>query len=211
MYYINRKLEPGLMKSIIQFFKTHSGYARMKDLKAASFHTRDIANLVKDGIIEKIKPGLYRLVVMLESNNIPDSYIDVMQAIPKGVICLLSALDYYHLTTYNPSEIYVAIPLSEKFPTIQYPPIHKYFFPERFYSPGIDQVKSGNHVIRIYNPEKTIADMFRYRKKLGEDLALEALKTYLKRKDANINRLREYAEICQVKTVMLPYLKALVG
>lgn len=211
MCYINRKLEPDIMKSIIQFFKTNNGYARMKDLKAASFHTRDIANLVEDGIIEKIKPGLYRLVNMLESNSIPDSYIDVMQAIPKGVICLLSALDYYHLTTYNPSEIYVAIPLSEKFPTIQYPPIRKYFFPERFYSTGINTVKFGKHIIRIYNREKTIADMFRYRKKLGEDLALEALKTYLKRKDANINRLREYADICQVKTIMLPYLKALVG
>jgi len=211
MYYINRKIEPGLMETIIQYFKNHSGYARMKELKAASFHTRDIANLVENGIIEKIKPGLYRLVDMPESSSISDSYIDVIQALPKGVICLLSALDYHGLTTFNPSEIHIAVPQSEKFPQIAYPPIRKYYFPERFYSPGIDQVKSGNHVIRIYNREKTIADMFRYRKKLGEDLALEALKTYLKRRDANINRLREYAEICQVKTVMLPYLKALVG
>lgn len=211
MYYINRKIEPGLMETIIQYFKTHSGYVRMKDLKAASFHTRDIANLVEEGIIEKIKPGLYRLVDMFESNSIPDSYIDVMQAIPKGVICLISALDYHGLTTFNPSEIHIAVPQSEKFPQIAYPPIRKYYFPERFYTSGIEHIQSGNHEIRIYSAEKTIADMFRYRKKLGEDLAIEALKTYLKRKGANINRLREYAEICQVKTVMLPYLKALVG
>jgi len=211
MCYINRKLEPVLMETIIQYFKNNGGYARMKDLKAASFHTRDIARLVENGTIEKIKPGLYRLAEANVKDRIPESFVDIANSIPKGVICLLSALDYYHLTTYNPSEIYVAIPLSEKFPSIQYPPIRKYFFPERFYSPGIDQVKSGNHIIRIYNREKTISDMFRYRKKLGEDLALEALKTYLKRKDANINRLREYAEICQVKTIMLPYLKALVG
>jgi len=183
----------------------------MKDLKAASFHTRTIAKLLDDGIIEKIKPGLYHLIGMESIGEIPQSFADLAHQVPKGVICLISALEYHHLTTFNPSEVHVAVPQSDKFPKIDYPPIRKFYFPERFYSSGIEHIHDGNTKIKIYSAEKSIADIFRYRKKLGEDIALEALKTYLRRKNANINRLRKYAEICQVKTIMIPYLKAIVG
>lgn len=211
MYYISRKIEPFIMNNIIKYFLDHSGYARMRDLKEASFHTRDIAKLLKEGKIEKIKPGYYRLTDMNHPDHIPQSFIDVVHLVPKGVICLLSALEYHNLTTFNPSEVYVAIPQSEKFPEIKYPPIRGYYFPKRFYSEGIEYIESKNIKIKIYSAEKSIADMFRYRKKLGEDIAIEALKTYLARKEANINRLYEYAETCQVKTVMNPYIKAIVG
>ncbi len=183
----------------------------MRDLKSAAIQTRDITRLLEQNMIEKVKPGLYRLVDLPDINGIPVSFFDICHAIPKGVICLLSALEYYDLTTFNPSEIFVAIPHAEKKPKIEYPPSKIYFFRNRFYQSGIHEIRRDRGVIRIYNPEKTICDMFRYRKKLGEDLALEGLKNYLRRKDANINRLREYAEISQVKTVLNPYLKALVS
>ncbi|MBL7086096.1 MAG: Abortive infection protein AbiEi, partial [Candidatus Cloacimonetes bacterium] len=79
-----------------------------------------------------------------------------------------------------------------------------------FYSFGIEEKHTISGNFKIYNAEKTICDMFRYRKKLGEDLALEGLKNYLKRKNADINKLREYAEICQVKTTLFPYLTAML-
>ena len=183
----------------------------MKDLKAASVQTQKIAHLVQEGVIEKVKPGLYRLADLPQTDGIPISFIDVCQAAPNGVICLLSALDYYELTTFNPSEIYVALPHSAKLPKIEYPPVRKFFFRNRFYQCGIEEIKTVHGIVRIYNMEKTICDMFRYRKKLGEDLALEALKNYLKRKRANIHNLTQFAEQCQVKTIMQSYLKAMLA
>jgi predicted transcriptional regulator of viral defense system len=209
------------MEKIIAHIKKHGGYALMKELKAASFQTRDIARLLKDGTIVKVKPGLYRLANIEETvvplpkikgsgSTISQEIIDVCLAIPDGVICLATALTFYDLTTFNPSEIYVAIPNAAKAPKIDFPPLRVFYFRERFYKPGIEHIEVPNCTIKIYSKEKTICDMFRYRNKYGEDLALEGLKNYLSRKEANVNKLRKYAEVCQVKTVMMPYLKALV-
>jgi predicted transcriptional regulator of viral defense system len=209
------------MERIIVYFRKHGGYALMKELKAASFQTRDIARLLKEGTIIKVKPGLYRLanvgaaVLPLargkgSGTTVSQEVIDVCKAVPDGVICLASALAFYDLTTFNPSEIYVAIPNAAKVPKIDFPPLRVFYFRERFYKPGIEKIEVPTCTIKIYNKEKTICDMFRYRNKYGEDLPLEGLKNYLSRKEADVNKLRRYAEICQVKTVMMPYLKALV-
>lgn len=197
------------MKHALTYMKTHGGYATMRDMKTASIQTREIAKLLKDGKIDKIKPGLYRLADHPKDSPFRATLIDVCEAMPKGVICLLSALDYHELTTFNPSEVHVAIPHAEKPRRIHYPPTKSFFFRERFYSPGISQVRTKSGTIRVYNKEKTICDMFRYRYKLGENLALEALKMYLRQKGADLRTLQKYAAICQVKTVLIPYLKAM--
>jgi predicted transcriptional regulator of viral defense system len=197
-------------EKILALFDKHGGYARMKELKAASVQTRELARLVQDGIVEKIKPGLYRLSNLSQTNGIPTSFIDVCRAIPDGVICLLSALDFHGLTTFNPSEVYVAVPHSAKPPRIEYPPIRVFYFRDRFYDFGIEHREAAKGVVRIYDKEKTICDMFRYRKKLGEDLALEALKNYLALEEAKINKVQVYAAHCQVKTVMAPYIRAMI-
>lgn len=199
------------MKSFLKYFRENGGYARMRDLKAASFHTRTISQFLKEGAIEKVKPGLYRLTEPIHKKYENISFIDVCNAIPNGIICLASALTHYELSTFNPSEVFVAIPLSEKPHKIFFPPTRFFFFPERFYPIGIQKIKTSMGEVRIYSKEKTICDMFRYRNKLGEDLAIEGLKTYLRSKNANLRLLQEYAVKCQVKTVMIPYLRALVG
>lgn len=209
-------------KKILAFFKSRGGYTRMKDLKASSFQTRDISRMVKENIIVKVKPGLYRLanvrrivlpVLKVKGSGrvISQGIIDICRAIPEGVICLASALEFYGLTTFNPSEIYVAIPNSSKMPKIDYPPVKVFYFRDRFYKPGIESINAGSTIVKVYNKEKTICDMFRYRNKLGEDLALEGLRNYLSRKDADINKIGEYASICGVKSTLMPYLKALVA
>lgn len=208
------------MGKIITYFEKHGGYARMKELKKESFQTRDIAKLLEEGKIVKVKPGLYRLanVAKIELPTLEDAtgfiisveMMDVCRAIPDGVICLASALDIFGLTTFNPSEIYIAIPNAGKIPKIDYPPIKVFYFRERFYKSGIEEIKTKDVTVKIYNKEKSVCDMFRYRKKIGEDIALEGLKNYLKRKDANINKLSEYAKICRVKTIVMPYIKAIV-
>ncbi len=197
------------MDKLISIFKKHSGYARMKDIKETGIHTRNISKALFDGTIEKIKPGLYKLIDYPWDEH--SSFFDICQSKNSAVICLSSALEYYGLTTFIPGEITVAVPHNTDKFQLDYPPIRVFYFSDNFYKVGIRKINIGKGVFKIYNQEKTIADMFRYRKKLGEDIALEGLKNYLKQKDANINKLREYAEICQVKTTMFPYLKALVS
>jgi predicted transcriptional regulator of viral defense system len=210
MYYIYSEKEPE-MEPILTYIKKSGGFARMKDLKKQSFHPREIARLVQIGELEKVKPGLYRLASLQPERNVNLSFVEICRAAPRGIICLASALAHHELVSFVPSEIQVALPLSAKPPRITYPPTHFFFFPERFYTPGTEQIETKAGVVRIYNAEKSICDLFRYRKRLGEDLALEALKTYLRRKDSDLNALVEYARICQVKSIMLPYLKALAG
>ena len=198
------------MISITDYLTSSGGYARMKELRAAGFHSREISALVVQGQIERVKPGLYRLAGSGATGE-HAGLAEVCRAVPDGVICLLSALDYHGLTTFNPSEVYIAIPHGAKPPRIFYPPIKPFFFRERFYTPAIELVQTPAGEIRIYSREKTICDMFRYRRKLGEDLAMESLKQYLKLKDASVAKLLEYAAVCQARTVMMPYLKALVS
>jgi predicted transcriptional regulator of viral defense system len=100
------------MNEIIEYIKTH-GYVRMKELKEAGFHTRNISALVRSGEIEKVKAGLYK-VPNSENPNYLTSFLDIAKAVSKGVIGLMSAVSYYELSTVNPSEVYIAIPLSEK-------------------------------------------------------------------------------------------------
>ena len=182
----------------------------MSELRAATFQTRDIAKLVQEGRIEKVKAGLYKLPEINTSVNINASYVEVSHAVPNGVIALASALAHYELTTFVPPEIYVAISMADKPPKIEYPPVRFFYYPKQFFHAGIETIKTPAGTVRMYNREKSICDMFRYRGKLGENLALEALKNYLRRKDSNIKKLSEYAVICRVKTIMFPYIKAIV-
>lgn len=212
MYIIGSKIEPCVkMEEIVEYITKNGGFASMKELKGADFHTRQITSLVKEKIIDKIKPGFYRISDFSYFKNVNVSLITVCRAEPQAVICLLSALDYFEMTDFNPSEIYYAIPHSQKIKSINNPPVKTFFFRERFYKPGIEIIKTKYGELRIYNREKTICDMFRYRNKLGEELAMQALKNYLKQKNKSIATLIKYAEICQVKTVIMPILKGLVA
>jgi len=179
------------MKKLLKYFKKNV-YVKTKDIIKASLQTRDLVKLQNEGIIHKIKPGLYRLSEVIASDGITSSFIDICKAIPDGVICLLSALEFYDLTTFNPPDVYIAIPHNRKAPKIIYPPVRIFYFRERFYKPGIEIINTKYGDVKIYNREKTVCDMFRYRNKLGEDVALEGLKNYLASEYASIRKLREY-------------------
>lgn len=198
------------MNDMIRIFERNKGYARMVELKNAHIHTRTIAKAVKDRIIEKVKPGLYKLLDYPWDEH--GSFADVCKANKKAVICLLSAADYYELTTFNPSEIFVAVPNNTDKFVLRYPPIKVYYFGDNYYEPGIETIGTKSGTIRIYNKEKTIGDLFRYINKIGEDIAVESLKEYLKnRKERNISKLLDYAEICGVKKKVEPMVKAILS
>lgn len=183
----------------------------MKDFKVAGFKTAAIKALVDGQLLEKVKPGLYRPIDLAAPPEVSLDLVDVSRAIPGGVICLLSALSHYQLTTQNPSKVDVAIRNYQRAPHMLYPPITVYFFRNRFYEPGIETIKTKYAEIKIYNREKSICDAFRYRKKIGEDVCLEALRNYMNSKKRDLVKLGNYADICQVKTIIIPYIKSLAG
>lgn len=193
------------------FFKTlsaHDGFARTKDLLAAGVHRRDIKRIRDEGRIVSVKRGLYRRAdIPLISHQ---GFIDLAHAVPEGVICLLSALSYHELTTFNPSVISMSLRRGSRKPIIKYPPVDFYHFSEEQFEAGIDEVTIGGHKVRIYCREKTVCDCFRYRNKLGLDVAKEGLTEYLKRKDRDLEKLMKYAEVCRIKSLLSIWLSALV-
>jgi len=195
-------------KKIIKIFKTHNGYARSKDILAEGIHPRDIKSILDKGIVIKVKNGLYRLSDTPVISN--QSFIDLACAVPEGVICLLSALSYYEMTTFNPSIISMAIHRKSWRPKIEYPPVEFYYFSKKQFEAGIDKINIRGYKISIYCREKTICDCFRYRNKLGIDIAKEGLSEYLRRKDRNLERLLKYAEICRVKKLMEIWINAMI-
>ncbi len=181
----------------------------MKEMKASGIHTREIQKVVDIGSIVKVKPGLYRLTELQigESNG----HVEVCLAIPKAIICLSSALAYHELTTFVPTAITYAIPRSDKPIRISHPPTESFYFSEAQYKAGIEHHETKAGYIRIYGIEKTICDCFRFRNKLGEDIVMEGLKTYLRKRNRDLNKLMKSAEICRVKGIISQYVKAIVG
>lgn len=197
-----------IMNKINKVFKKHNGFARTNDILAAGIHRRDIKRMRDEGRIIRVKRGLYRLSeIPLVSNQ---GYIDLARAVPEGVICLLSALSYHELTTFNQSVISMALCRGRRRPKIEYPPVEFYYFSTKQFKAGVDEIKIKGHKISIYCPEKTICDCFRYRNKLGLDIAKEGLSEYLKLKGRNLERLFEYAEICRVKKLMEIWVNAMI-
>lgn len=204
-----RVLESRLMDAIVKYFRKHKGYARMKDMKAIGIQTREIQKLVESGHIVKVKPGLYRLAVIQPRET--SGMVEVCLAMPKAVICLTSALAFHELTTFVPTAISFAIPRSHKPVKLFRPSNEPYYFSEKQYKAGIEHKETKAGVIQIYGPEKTVCDIFRYRNKLGEDIALEGLKEYLRRRNRDLNKLMKIAEVCRVKGIVSQYIKAIVG
>lgn len=199
------------MNNIIQYIVNHGGYATMKEMKEQGFQTRDIKKLVETNQIEKVKPGLYKIWESVDDSKVNPGFIDLCKGNSRIIICLISAVEYHGLSTVNPSQIYAALPRDEKAPKLNYPPVKFYRWKGIMYEQGIENIKTKSGIVKIYDKEKTVCDMFRYRDKLGEDIAFEALKNYLNLKEADLNKLRKYSEKLRIKTVLQPYIKAIVG
>lgn len=152
--------------------------------------------------------GLYRLKDIEPLGN-PD-LVQASVLIPKCVVCLTSALYFHKITTQIPYSIFIALPKHIKRPRIEYPPLEVFWLLPKPYSTGIDEHTIDGVKVKIYNLEKTIADCFKFRKRIGEDIAIEALKEYVNRPQPNIHKLLEYANIDRVENIVTPYLKSLV-
>ncbi|MHA6534595.1 type IV toxin-antitoxin system AbiEi family antitoxin domain-containing protein [Paenibacillus sp. BAC0078] len=187
----------------------HNGLARTKDFIEAGISPYYIKKLESVGEIERVKQGVYRH--SSQDNEPLNEMVEVSKLVPKGVICLLSALSYYELTTYNPWEYHIAIHRGGKKPKLPgYPPIKIIYLADVQYKVGIDEVCIDGFAVKIYDREKTICDIVRYREKLGIDLMKEGLRSYLQSPHKNITKLVSYADKLRIRTVLQKYLEVLI-
>lgn len=164
--------------------------------------------LKDEGVIEQISRGVYRLKDLPPIGN-PD-LVTVSLRYPNSVICLISALAFHGITTQIPHSVSVAIPRGSRAPYLDYPPVQPHQFSGNAYTAGIETLQIDDVPVKIYNMEKTLADCFKFRHKIGMDIVLEAFKLYRERKETDLTRLIKYGKICRVYRAMVPYLEALV-
>ena len=196
-------MKPGLVRL---FEKTP--LLRSKDLEQSGFSRIALSRLVAAGELRRLRRGLYCLP-SYRQNEHGDLAI-VSKQMPEAVICLLSALRYYELTTQSPAEIWIAIHRKARAPSLEAISLKVVRFGEAALRQGIELKSVDGVPVRITSIEKTIADCFKYRSKVGLDVALEALKDATQRKLINQNELWACAKIDRVKNVMRPYLEVLV-
>ena len=196
-------------KKARDIFRKHGGMLRTKDALRLGIHPRTLYDLRDDGELIAVARGLYRLATAPLLRN-PD-WIAVALRVPRAVICLISALSYHELTTQVPHYIDIALPSHAQVPKLKGLPVRAFWFPERAFAAGIEYVVQDRVRIRIYSPERTIADCFKYRHKIGLDIAIEALRNYrLKVRRIPVEKILEYARLNRVERVMRPYLEAIL-
>jgi predicted transcriptional regulator of viral defense system len=191
-----------------QIFRQHHGILRTAQAIELGIAPLTLYEMRAAGLVIQEERGLYRLAETPLSAH-PD-LVQVSLLTPRAVICLISALAFHDLTTQIPHRVYIALPRHIKKPRFQYPALDVVWLPEPAYSAGIEKHLVDGIYIPVYSREKTLADCFRFRKKLGQDVILEALKAYRSQKNVNTAELLHCARINRVEKVMRPYLEALL-
>lgn len=182
------------------------GLLRSSELQGPSDRMH-LTRLCEQGRIKRVARGIY---APADKEPSPTSAMAVVSLkIPKGVICLVSALNYYDITTQVPWEVWVAIPENSVTPRITEHQVKYVWYSEKMLNEGVDTVTIDGVPIRMFCPAKTIADCFKYRNKIGMEVCLEALQEGWKRRLFTMDDLWKYSKICRVKTVIRPYLEAL--
>jgi len=185
------------------------GVVRTRDLENCGIHRNGLAALVRTGELQRLSRGLYALPEREPTEH--GALAEVAIKYPRAVFCLLTALQIHGLTTQSPHQIWIAIDTKARAPNLAYPPLRVLRFSGDALTEGIIQVNIDGVVkIPVTSIAKTIADCFKYRNKIGLDVALEALREAWTDKKVSMDELMEAARICRVANVMRPYLESIV-
>jgi len=164
-----------------------------------------VERLNRAGKLDRIARGVYVRPNAFSSEF--SSFVLATSAVPRSVICLISALQYYELTTQLAWEVWLAIPANRRTPKIEIP-VRLFWYPPELLEIGAVTIKIDGAPVRIFNPARTIADCFKYRNKIGLDVCIEALKEGKRKRLFTSDQLWKYAELTRVRNVMRPYLEA---
>ena len=179
-----------------------------REFSSQGIDTKTLTRMVDEGEIQRIARGLYTATDYIPGTH--HSLIESCKLIDTSVVCLLSALSFHEIGTQNPSEVWIAVPRGTRIPRVSEYPIQISLFSGEAYSSGIEEHTIDGVVIRMYSIAKTIADCFKYRNRLGMDIAIEALKDVIRNKRTSFDEILHFARICRVEKVMIPYMESLV-
>jgi len=193
-------------KRVLAILK-QEGVLRPRDLDAYSIPRRYLSRLHQRGLLIRSARGIYTAVHAELSEK--QTIVEVSKRIPKGTICLLSALSMHEMTTQSPFEVWIAIDRKARRPRVKDLPVRIVRFSGEALIRGVEQHVIDGVKVPVYNPAKTITDCFKYRNKIGLDVAIEALKEGWQDKRFNMNDIWKYSRICRVQNVMQPYLESL--
>ena len=204
----NKGLSNSANQKALNTIREMGGTVRTTEAVQYGVHPRTLYQLRDSGDLQTLSRGVYRLNDLDEPSE-PDLVI-IAKRIPRAVICLVSALAYHELTTQVPHTISIALPKGAETPRVTHPPITVHRFSEEALNQGIETHQIDGVAVHVYCPEKTLADCFKFRNKLGMDIVLEGLKLYRSRKRVNVEQLMAYARVCRVEKIMRPYLEAIL-
>ncbi len=197
------KLDPEVRRVV----RERGPIVRAGQLLEAGIHPRTLYGLRDSGQLEAVSRGLYRL----SSAPLPEHFDLLVAArrVPHGVVCLVSALAFHDLTDEIPHEVSIAVPRNAAIPKLGSTPVRVFRFSDPMYRLGIEHHRVGDIDLKIYSPAKSIVDAFRFRNRIGEDVAIKALVTGLRTRKVRPGELLELAGKLRARSVIAPYLKAL--
>ncbi len=193
---------------IIHLIK-EEGILRRRDLGRHHLHPETLNRLVKKGEVIRVGRGLYTLPD-IEIQSGYQSFVEVTKKVPHGVVCLLSALAFHEITTQAPFQVWLAIGEKARQPQVEHIHIRFVRFSQKLLNQGVREYTIQNKPVKITNPARTVADCFKYRNKIGLDVAMEALKEGWSDGRFTMDDLWKYAELCRVARVIRPYVEAIV-
>lgn len=197
-----------VIATAVQALQAHGPVLRTREILGAGVHPRTLYALREAGVVRQLSRGVYCLADAPPLGN-PDLVV-VAKKIPKGIVCLISALSFHHLTTQIPREVYLALPGGSEYPRLTFPPLRIFQITGPALQAGVEKHEVDGCQIQVYSPEKTLADCFKFRNRIGTDTAVEALRFYRDHRKPKVSELLRCAAICRVTRIMRPYLEALL-
>lgn len=182
---------------------------RTRDIAAQGIHTGTLTRMTRSGTLEKIGPGRYRLPQTTRATEHHDLVVASV-AVPSSVVCLVSALRFHNIGTQLPADVWIAVSRGTRVPRLSAPPLRVVNISPAVFALGIEEHRIERQIVRIYSVARTIADCFRFRNKIGLDVALEALTDAWRGKRLKLDELNRIAKKLRVQRVMQPYLETVV-
>src|ERR1035437_2124876 len=186
----------------------HQPLVRPRDVEALGIARESLLRLYRRGLLVRQARGVYALPQTPVTEH--HSLAMAAKRVPRGVICLLSALRFHGLTTQDPHEVWIAIDLKARKPSVESPALRVARFSGRALVEGVEESEIEGGRVRVYSAAKTVADRFKYRHKIGIDVAIEALRDSIRTRKTTIDEIHRYAKVCRVANVMRPYLESAV-
>ena len=194
------------LQKIMRYIREH-GMVRPRDIEAIGLPREYLVRLHRQGKLNRSGRGIYTV----PDANVTErhSYAEVAKRVPEAVICLLSALAFHEITTQSPPSVWIALRKGARKPALTSPSLRIVRLSGPSLTEGIENHQVEGVPVRVYSAAKTVADCFKFRNKIGLDVAIEALKDCLRQKKASVNEIYRYAKICRVSNVIRPYMEAL--